>query len=163
MPSAMQIQETRDEPQLAKPGLGIQIVSVESRIDFISLTTAVGSGRAPDAKPFEFDVNLNESKRTEDSLTLKYSFSFGRPSAGQTCKVSGKAVVRFSQFNPARDSHTLGNDISNEMTIEIFRKNYELVYLLHEALGVEAPSPWIMQGVSLSSRSEEREETRASP
>ena len=150
MPSTMLVQETREEAQLAERGLGIRIVSVESRIDSISLTTSERKGRALDTRPFEFDADLKESKRTADSLTLKYSFAFGRPSAGQACKVSGKAVVRFSQFNPATDFHTLGNDISNEMTIEIFRKNYEAVYLLHEAMKVAAPSPWITQDVSLS-------------
>jgi len=60
--------------------------------------------------------------------------------------------VRFSQFNPSREFHALGDDITNEIAVEIFRKNYEAVYLLHESLGMDAPSPWITQEVSLSLR-----------
>lgn len=152
MPSAMLVQKPREEAELANDRDGIRIVSVESRIEAISLCAARGNRRASGSGAFDFDVNLSESARTEESLSVRYSFTFGRPSSGQVCKVSGTAAVRFSQFNPSRDFHTLGNDITNEMAIEIFRKNYEAVYLLHEALAMDAPSPWITQEVSLSSR-----------
>ena len=59
--------------------------------------------------------------------------------------------MRFSRSGSWRDFQALGDDITNEMAVEIFRKNYEAVYLLHEALGMDAPSPWITQEVSLSS------------
>jgi len=154
MPSALLVHERRGETQLAEPSLGIGIASVESRIDKIYLSAAGGAFRAPGASPFEFDVELSESGRTEGSLSVRYSYAFGRPSCGQVCKISGKAVVRFSQINPERDFHTLGNDISNLMAVEIFRKNYETAYLLHCAMSMDAPSPWITQDVCLSSRNQ---------
>jgi len=130
-------------------------LSVESRIDRISLSDAGGKKHSPRNTHFDFDVDLDESSRTADSLNVKYAFKFGKASSGSTCNVSGVAVLHFSHFNPEADFHSLGNDITNEMAIEIFRKNYESVYLLHEALGMEAPSPWITHGVSLSSRNHE--------
>jgi hypothetical protein len=150
MPSAMLVQEPR-EAQLAKAGLGVRIVSIESRVDNISLSATEGRKRVSESRPFDFDVDLSEEARTQDRLSVRYSFTFGKHSSGQVCRVSGKAAVRFSQFNPSRDFHALGDDITNEMAVEIFRKNYEAVYLLHESLGVDAPSPWITQEVSLSS------------
>jgi len=152
MPPAVLVQEPREEPQQPKPGLGIRIVSVESRIVGISLTSAGKKGQTPGTRAFDFDVEMSESARTEDSLSVRYSFTLGRPASAQVCKVSGVAVVRFSQFNPGRDFYTLGNDIASDIALEIFRKNYESVYLLHEALAMDAPSPWITQDVSLSSR-----------
>lgn len=153
MPSALLV-EPRMEAQLAEPSLGIEIASVESRIDKIYLSAPGGAIRTAGASPFEFDVELSESGRTEGSLSVRYSYSFGRPSSGQVCKISGKAVVRFSQINPGRDFHTLGNDISNHMAVEIFRKNYETAYLLHSAMSMDPPSPWITQDVCLSSRNQ---------
>jgi hypothetical protein len=152
--SAVLIQSPKEEAQLAKSALGIRIVSVESRIDGIFISTTGRDSRAFGDRPFDFDVDLSESGRAEDSLSVRYAFTFGRPSCGQVCKMSGKALVRFSQFNPGKDFHTLGNDITNEIAVEIFRKNYEAAYLLHDALSMDAPSPWITQGVSLSSRSQ---------
>jgi hypothetical protein len=151
MSSAALVQKPREVGGEANEGVGIRIVSVESRIEGISLSAAGGSRHASGTRAFDFDVSLSESARTEDTLSVRYLFTFGKPS-GQACKVRGTALVRFSQFNPSRDFHTLGNDITNEMAVEIFRKNYEAVYLLHEALAMDAPSPWITQEVSLSSR-----------
>jgi len=152
MPSAVLLQEPREEAQLARDDLGVRIVSVESTIDAISLSAPERNRRDSEPRSFDFDVDLSESARTEDHLSVRYSLTFGRPSSGQVCKVSGKAVVCFSGFNPSRDFNALGDDITNEMAVEIFRKNYEAVYLLHDALAMDAPSPWITQGVSLSSR-----------
>jgi len=146
MSATIQVQRTSEQE------LAVRIVSVESRIDSISLSKS-GVARGPRAGGFDFDVDLDESSRTKDTLNVKYSFKFGNPSSGETCKVSGQAVLRFSQFNPEADFHTLGNDITNEMAVEIFRSNYESTYLLLDALGMDAPSPWVTQGVSLSSRS----------
>jgi hypothetical protein len=150
MPSAVLVHEPREQAQLAKEGAGVRIVSVESRIDSVSLSAAERHRHGSESRPFDFDVAISESARAEDRLSVRYSYTFGRPSSGQVCRVSGTAAVRFSQFDPSRDFHTLGDDITNEMAVEIFRKNYEAVYLLHEALGMDAPSPWITQEVSLS-------------
>jgi hypothetical protein len=152
MPSAVLLQEPREEAQPARDDLSVRIVSVESTIDSISLSAPGRSNPGSEPRPFDFDVDLSESDRTEDHLSVRYSFTFGRPYSGQVCKVSGKASVRFSGFNPSRDFHALGDDITNEMAVDIFRKDYQAVYLLHEALAMDAPSPWITQEVSLSSR-----------
>jgi hypothetical protein len=154
MPSVIQIQRPREEARLADREQGIRLASIQSRIDSISLAKAGGKNDASRNSPFDFDVELDEVSRTSDSLRVKYAFTFGIASSGQICKVGGVAVLCFSGFDPEADFHSLGNDITNEMAVEIFRKNYESVYLLHDALGMEAPSPLITQGVSLSSRAE---------
>ncbi|MGH9917671.1 MAG: hypothetical protein ACRD6W_02180 [Nitrososphaerales archaeon] len=153
MPSAVLLQEPREEARLAKDVLRVSIVSVESAIDSISLSAPEKCRRGSEPTPFDFDVYLSESARTEDRMSVRYSFTFGRPFSGQVCKVSGTATVRFSGFDPSRDFHALGDDVANEMAVEIFRRDYTTVYLLHEALAMEAPSPWITRQVSLSSRS----------
>jgi hypothetical protein len=154
MPSALLVQRPKEQAQLSEASQEVRVVSVESRIDSISLTKGDRDSKPLEARPFDFDVDMSESARTQDSLSVRYSFTCGRPSSGRACKVSGTALVRFSQFNPTSDFHALGNDITNEMAVAIFRRNYELVYLLHDALGMDAPSPWITQEVSLSSRNQ---------
>ncbi|HVB95431.1 MAG TPA: hypothetical protein VND41_02365 [Nitrososphaerales archaeon] len=154
MASAVLVQRPREQAQPADASQGVRILSVESKINSISLTKTDRDVHPLERRPFDFDVDLSESVRTEDTLSVRYSFTFGRPSSGPVCKVSGTALVRFFQFNPTSDFHTLGNDVTNEMAVEIFRKNYEAVYLLHDALSMEAPSPWITQEVSLASRNQ---------
>jgi hypothetical protein len=159
LPSTILVQKPGEQAQSAEADLGVRTFSVDSRIDSISVARPVGEAKASVGRPFDFEVDLSECGRTEETLRFRYSFSFGRLTSGQVCKIRGEAVVRFSQLNPGRGFNNLGGDLTNEIAVEIFRRNYESVYLLHGALAMEAPSPWITQDVSLSSRNEELEET----
>jgi hypothetical protein len=152
--SQIQVQKQIEKTEDGKADLGIQIVSLQTTIDKISLMKA-GREVKPGVKhPFEFDVDIDESARTKDSLSVRYSFTFGRPSAGQVCRISGGAVVKFSRFNPSGEFQSLGEELTHEIVVAIFRKNFESVYLLHDAMKMEAPSPWITQDVSLSAHTE---------
>jgi hypothetical protein len=152
--SQILVQKPRQDGEDGKEDLAIHIVSVQTTIDSISLMKAGREVKQSVKHPFEFDVDIDESARTKDSLSVKYSFTFGRQSAGQVCKVSGGAVVRFTRFNPSGEFQSLGEELTNEIVVAIFRKNFESVYLLHDAMRMESPSPWITQDVSLSSRTE---------
>jgi hypothetical protein len=152
--SQVLVQIPQQDGEDGKEGLGIRILSVETTIDSISLMKAGREVKQSAKHPFEFDVDIDESARTKDSLSVKYSFAFGRQSAGQVCRVKGGAVVRFTRFSPSGEFQSLGEELTNEIVVAIFRKNFESVYLLHDAMKMEAPSPWITQDVSLSSRTE---------
>jgi len=152
MSSALLVQRPREEAQLSEASLEFGIASVESRIDSISLSRTGGAARASTTGPFEFDVELSELGRTQDSLSFRYSYTFGRRSCGQVCKIGGKAVVRLSESNVGRDFQTLGDEMTHLIVVEIFRQNYETAYLLHRSMSMEPPSPWITQDVCLSSR-----------
>ncbi len=152
MPAAVLVQRPKEQAQVAGAKRGVGIVSVESRIDSISLSKTERDTHSTESRPFDFDVDMSELSRSQDGISVRYSFTFGRPASGRVCKVSGVALVRFSQFNPASDFQTLGSYATSEMAVEIFRRNYEFVYLLHDAVAMDAPSPWVTQDVSLSSR-----------
>lgn len=152
--SAVLVQEAEVEQKLEGPVNGVRILEVSSRIDKLAMVASKnGVGRS--ANPFDFEMGMTETGRTRDSLSLNFAFSFGKSSTGQSCSMAGSAVLRFANFSPDGDLSSLGSDIDNEMAIEIFRSNYEAIYLLHESLGMEAPTPWITQDVCLSSRSQQ--------
>jgi hypothetical protein len=159
MPSTVLVQRPKEQAQVAEEDLAVRIVSVESRIGSISITNPGRDSQASGARAFDFEVDLSESGRAEDGLSVRYKFAIGRPSSGQACRMSGTAVVRFSRSGTGSDFHHLGNDVSNMIAVEIFRKEYEAVYLLHDALGIAAPSPWITQDVSLCPRNRALGET----
>lgn len=150
MPSAVLVERPNEQAEEPENGLAIRIVSVESRIDSVSLARAGDDPRRP-GEAFGFDVSMTETGRTKDGLSVKYWFAFGR-ATGQNCRVSGRAAFRFSRLGVHSDLHALGSEIDNDMAVAIFKENYESIYLLHQALGLEAPSPWITQEVSLSAR-----------
>ncbi len=155
MSSQILVQERRNKEAPIAARAGNQILSVESRIDNIFPSNTGMCPRGSLAGPFDFDVNLTERGRTGDSMRVGFSFSFGRPSTGQVCKFNGEAIVNFSRFNPERGFQYLGDDLTNEMAVEIFRKNYESIFLLHESLSMDAPSPWTTKDSFVSSRTME--------
>ena len=144
--SAVLVQERRQAGRIA---------SVESRIDSFSIVN-FGDGLQPLDGRLEFDVSMAESSRTADSMSLKYEFTIGTHAHGSGCKVAGEAVVRFGGSNTDSEFSALDTDA---MAVEIFRKNYEIVYLMHTALGMPAPSPWITEDVSVSSRNKDLAES----
>lgn len=152
MPSAILVNSPRQGAEAPETGLGLRIVAVESRIDKVAVSSPGRVTGWRDGGQFGFDVSMTEKARTRDSMSVKYTFSFGKKSNGQTCEVSGEAVFRFSGMHPSSDLHAFGNEIDNEMAVAVFRQNFETIYLLHQALGLQSPSPWVTQDVSVSSR-----------
>jgi len=152
MSSLIFAERPKEAPAPARADLGVRITAVEARIRSISLAKGKRDLQTSASSQFDFDVEMIETDRTADSMTVRYAFSVGKSSSGQVCKVGGDAVVWFSQVNSGGDFQSLGNEMTNEIAVEIFRRNYESTYLLHETLGMDAPSPWITHEVSLSSR-----------
>ncbi|MDG6914955.1 MAG: hypothetical protein JRM86_04100 [Nitrososphaerota archaeon] len=132
--------------------VGSFVVGVDTRIQRVSLSRdAAGQGPAREGQ-FAFDVSMTETGRTRGSLSVSYTLSFGRQSTGQRCRIDGEAVFRLSGADKDSDIHAFGTEIDNEMAVAVFREDFETIYLLHQTLGVQAPSPWVTQDVSLSSR-----------
>lgn len=150
MSSTILVQRAKEEALLAIPQTEDRRVSIETTMDHISLNKPCGSPLGKKAGQFEFDVTLTESIQTAESLKVKYMLMLKRTAIGETCNVSGQAVLRFSGFGRDIELTSLGEEMMNEIAVEIFRKNYETVYLLHDAFGIEAPSPWITQDVFFS-------------
>lgn len=141
--------------QLLVQELRTRVLDVESTIQSISLANIGKETRsAPKGRPFDFDMDLNEKSRNGNDVRLGYRLTFGRSSAGRVCRISGEAFVHFSSLNPDADLQSLDAETTTEMAVAIFRKNFETIYLLHDAVGIEAPSPWVTQDVSMSSRNE---------
>lgn len=152
MSSAVLVNGESGAVQAPETELGLRIVAVESQIQRISAGCPGGGIGRWDGGQFGFDVSMTEKARTSDSMSVSFTFSFGKKSNGQSCEVSGEAVFRFSSLHPSSDLHAFGSEIDNEMAVAVFRQNFETIYLLHQALGLESPSPWVTQDVSISSR-----------
>ena len=144
------LQKPKEELQPPEVIQEARIISVESRIDRISIGKTAHDSRGTRNERFNFEADIREEGLTDDTLRVKYGFSFGRPSDGRASQISGEAAIRFSHLGPNTDLRSLREYLNTQMAIEIFRKNFESIYLLHSAVGMEAPSPWIIQDVRLS-------------
>jgi hypothetical protein len=105
----------------------------------------------PDSSELEFDfeVEMAETGRSVNELEVKFSFWIGKAVTGQRCELDGKAEVAFSHLTPSFDLQFLGEEQRQLIAIEIYRALYEMIYLLHATMGMDIPSPWILNDVSL--------------
>jgi hypothetical protein len=139
-------------PSLLLQALAPKVVLMESSVSKISISGS--KGRMPQAAGFDFDVDLSEVSRNKDVLEVEYCFRFGSKSGGNACEIGGRAKLRIASASGDSDMQSLGPEVTNEIVVGIFRRNYESVYLLHRSLGIDAPSPWITQDVSLARHSD---------
>jgi hypothetical protein len=139
-------------PSLLVQSLAPRVVLLESSVSKISISGS--KGRMPQVSGFDFDVDLSEVSRTKEILEVEYCFRFGSRSHGNECEIGGRARLRIGSAGGESSMQDLGPGVTNEIVVGIFRRNYESVYLLHRSLGIEAPSPWITQDVSLARHSE---------
>jgi len=139
-------------PSLLLQSVAPRVILLESSVNKISISGPKGRGTV--VPGFDFDVDLSEVSRSKDALEVEYCFRFGSRSQGNACEIGGKAKLRIVSAGGDSDMQSLGPEVTNEIVVGIFRRNYESVYLLHRSLGVEAPSPWITQDVSLARHSD---------
>ncbi len=150
--STVTVQKTDDQNLVVRQDGALRIVNVVTRIDRVSVSSGPETLPRSSAQEFQFDVNMTESRRSKDSIKIEFNFTFGKQSTGQVCRIAGGAAFQFSQSVEDLDFSRLGEELENEMALGIFRSNYDTVYLLHETLGREAPSPWITHNAAISSR-----------
>jgi hypothetical protein len=129
-----------------------KVVLLDASVNRISICGT--KHRVAGSGGFDFDVDLSEVSRSKDVLEVEYTFRFGRKSEGNSCEIGGRAKLRLVAAGAGADMEALGPEVTNEIVVGIFRRNYESVYLIHQSMGMEAPSPWITQDVSLARRSD---------
>jgi hypothetical protein len=134
----------RPDPQTATG-----IITVESSLHRIVMHKAEDTARHSFESVFGFDVEMTELARGDCSLSLAFVFTFGRKYPGQTCRMEGRAELHFAP-GAGSEMRQFGDEVDTDMAVQIFRNHYETIYLLHDALGIEAPSPWIVKDASVS-------------
>ena len=106
---------------------------------------------------FEFEADMAETGRSDDGVQVRFSLSFGKMVTGQHCELEGRANFHFTHLDPRFDLRLLGTELQNDMAIELYRSYYDVIYLIHDTLGMDIPSPWIVHDVALSTKVIEEE------
>lgn len=109
---------------------------------------ALGNEKSPKAS-FDLNAELKEVKRTGTKFKLRYSLFLETFPAVQRAELEGDAEVESPIFSSFEDLGSLDQRLVTKLAVEIYRKSFEVIYLLFDSLGLDAPSPWILRGVQL--------------
>jgi len=143
--------------------LGSEAMEVRSTLGRVRLARlALGTKSVP--KPtFDLAADMQELEVGGGRLRVRYVISLETYPSVERAEMEGVATVSGRRFGNLKDLKGLGESRLAEMAIEIYRKNYESLYLLLNSMGLEVPSPWLVRDVHLVLGSIGNSETETSP
>jgi len=98
---------------------------------------------------YDLNADLKEVMREKTKLKFKYTLFLDTFPAIQRAELEGDAEVESPVFGSVTDLGNLDQGLFTELVIEIYRKNYDTLYLILDTLGLDIPSPWIIKDVHL--------------
>ena len=126
-----------------------EALAVKSQISRIKITRlALGDGSVP--RPmFDLGAEMTEIGLAKGELHVRYLLSVEAYPSVQRAEVEGEATISGERFDSIEDLHTIENGRLAKMAISIYRNNFESLYLVMMAMGLETPSPWVVKDVHL--------------
>lgn len=98
---------------------------------------------------FDLGADIKEIETTKGRLRLKYTLFVDASPAVERAELSGEVTITSAAISPVTDLQALGEEKISEIAMQIYRKNFEILYLTLESAGLTAPSPWLVQDVHL--------------
>ncbi len=123
--------------------------AVKSKISRMRITRlALGDGSVP--RPmFDLGAEMTEIGFAKGSLRVRYLLSIESFPSVQRAEVEGEATISAESFDSVEEIHTIEEGRLAKMAIAIYRNDFESLYLILMAMGLEAPSPWVVKDVHL--------------
>jgi hypothetical protein len=98
---------------------------------------------------FDLGADIKEVETSKGRLLLKYTLFVDASPAVERAELQGEVVITSPAISSVTDLQALGEDKISEVAMQIYRKNFETLFLTFESAGLQAPSPWLIQDVHL--------------
>jgi hypothetical protein len=112
---------------------------------------------------FDLGADIKEAETAKGRLRLRFVLYIDSIPTTQRAELEGMLTILSSSITMVTDLKDLGDDKISEMAMEIYKKNYELLYLLFSTEGLSAPSPWLIRDVQLMPGLAKETPVQASP
>jgi hypothetical protein len=118
-----------------------------SKVKVAKLT--LGHGTAMPKVSFDLGADIKEVETAKGRLRLKYTLYLDANPAVERAELSGEVTITSSTISAVTDLQALGDEKISDIAMQIYAKNYEVLYLLFQTAGLVAPSPQLIQDVHL--------------
>ncbi len=96
---------------------------------------------------FDLGADIKEIETTKGRLRLRYTLFIDANPAVERAELHGEVTITSPAISPVTDLQALGEEKVSEIAMQIYRRNFEILYLTLESAGLTAPSPWLIQDV----------------
>jgi len=124
--------------------------------DFVCTLTKIkvakltfGHTKAMPKVAFDLGADIKEVETAKGRLRLRYSLYLDASPAVERAELHGEATITHPSISVITDMQALSEDMISDIAMEIYSKNYEVLYLIFESAGLVAPSPLLIQDVHL--------------
>ena len=120
-----------------------------SRIKIAKLT--LGHSTAMPKVSFDLGADIKEIETAKGRLRLKYTLYLDANPAVERAELSGDVTITSPGITAVTDLQALGEEKISDIAMQIYKKNYETLYLTFQSSGLVAPSPHLIEDVHLVS------------
>jgi hypothetical protein len=110
---------------------------------------SLGFDRILSKVAFDLGADIKEIETTKGRLRLRYSLYVDASPAVERAELRGEVTITSPTISSVTDLQALGEDKISEIALQIYRRNFEVLYLTLETAGLVAPSPWLIKDVRL--------------
>ncbi len=96
---------------------------------------------------FDLGADIKEMETAKGRLRLRYTLYIDANPAVERAEISGEVTITNPQITPVTDLKALGEDKISDIAMQIYAKDYELIYLTFQSAELPAPSPLLIQDV----------------
>lgn len=114
----------------------------------ISKLTFGHSSKMPKVS-FDLGADMKEVETAKGRLRLKYTLYIDANPAVQRAELEGEVLITSPAITAVTDLQALGEDKISDIAMQVYARNYEILYLTLESAGLAAPSPLLIQDVHL--------------
>jgi hypothetical protein len=98
---------------------------------------------------FDLGADMKELEKSSGRLRLRYTLHVDANPAVERAELEGELTIRNPRIGPKTDLQALGEQKISDIAMQIYAKNYEMLYLTFQSLGLVAPSPLLIQDVHM--------------
>ena len=126
-----------------------QMMKVDSHLTRIR--ASVIAIRPPEGAKVSYDLNVDIKQASRTGAVLKLRYAIGIETFPVICRAEIGGYALFNAEMMAKDEslEDLGEAVLGDIALEIYRQNFESLYLALATMGMDSPSPWLVKEVRL--------------
>ena len=137
-------------PISGTPTLLAQMLKVEAHLT--KIRTSLVAIKPPQGTKMNFDLQADVKTVSRDGPKLKLRYSIGIETFPviYRAEIGGFAIAYAEMLAKDESLEDLGEAVVSGIVLQIYRQNFEPLYLALATQGLDAPSPWLVKDVHLA-------------
>ena len=126
-----------------------QMIKVKAHLT--RLRASVIAIKPPEGTKVSYDLNVDikQVSRKGPELKIRYAIGIETFPAVSRAEIAGFALVNAENLAKDENLEDLGESVVGDIAVDIYRQNFEPLYLALNTMGMDSPSPWLVREVHL--------------